>query len=110
MTPTVKAPHTYTDWLRAHTWAQIMDERNAEGLQWRWERSTHMAEHGVTAGPLDAAGHITYQVQSASDPDRHYHVTIEKGCTCPDKKASFGWCKHRFAAWRYQKWLTAERR
>jgi len=113
-----KAQLTYTDWLRTHTWAQIMDPKTTAALEWRWTRSSHLAEHGVVAYERNYAGHIRYQVNSESDPTRHYDLTLEAGCECPDayqclngqllQGAPFGWCKHLFAAWRYQQWLTRE--
>ena len=105
-------PHTYTDWLREHPWAQILDPRSSANLEWRWERSRNLAEFGVTGCGLDTAGNREFQVNSESDSNRHYHVTLERGCDCPDGRlagrASLGWCKHRFAAWTWWTNFTAE--
>ena len=81
-------------------------------LDQRWERARKIVFSGDV---IPSNGHFAVRSQSRSQ--LQFRVKLngvlgwEKGCDCEDymKKAPWGWCKHRIAAWIYSHLTEAQR-
>jgi len=78
----------------------VWDVTSMVKLDERWERAKGIVKSRNQVKPVDQ-NH--YLVSSQSRLDLMFHVSLNggRGCDCEDygKRAPWGWCKHRLAAW-----------
>jgi predicted RNA-binding Zn-ribbon protein involved in translation (DUF1610 family) len=83
---------------------QVWDVASMVALDNRWERAKEIV---LSKNELSYAGEGVWLVKSQSRPGVGFQVSLWGGkgctraCTCEDygKRAPWGWCKHRLAAW-----------
>lgn len=87
-------------WFEEEQGCAVWDIQSMVALDSRWERAKEIVQAKTQVKQGDSAHWL---VSSQSRLDLTFNVSLNggKGCTCEDysKRAPWGWCKHRLAAW-----------